>query len=1094
MKAKKLVLCILLAVVLGCALFLVACKEKETPPPITILLEGELYRGASVPLSAELQKGITGDVSFEITQGSLYSYISGGALQVRNNAPYGSTITVRVSVGDVGVELSKTVGHTPVKEVQVLPVAPQKAGASVRLSAQVSPWYADDNEITYVLSSDTKCATLSDNLLTLTDGADKEDTLTVYAVCGGVQSEPIQITVTTVQPKELHVEATTTLQQGDSAVLSASIVPQDADVSIRYELTRTEYTDQYISFQDGAVSVKRYAPVGQFSVVAKAGALKKTLEFTVVKTDVTKVKIFCANGKTSESVRYNETVELGARVYPEDATYRSVTYSVSNEYEDYVRLQNNVFTVITKDVGVPIEIVATADGISDTIRFVTEGIPVESISLSVKDGLSRSVTVGESRTVQCTVSPADASAEVRLLLESGEEYATLVDNVLSFTGIGADNTLVRVMAVAENKQSFLEFHVVPIPVQEVVLFTTDDTTGLTLHDRVTLQSTVSPANASHREVTYEIVKGQTFGRLDGNIVTITDASSWAQIHIKATTADGVESNVLVLQVEGDVPSPTFSAWSDLDNRPLLLHDPSYANVALDLTSLPKNAADTVVIVDEGVQQLTILGGYDGTENSLIHNLYFYFLGDQITLYLRSVGIVIDNGFTDTVFDFCDATVTLDVAGSNYIAAGNAYCVSTNGFMLDGASDSQYAMRRNGMDGFAGLNGGDAVRAKTLIIQGEGDLILQGGDASSGTDGTAGVDETAAHTFAGNGGKGGGGGQGGHAIVCQHITYKQTGSVELRAGSSATGGQGGRAGSGATSAYNGVRGEDGQNGVISNAVAVSAGNVVVETVQPTIRWGGVKSNSSLRNLGTVADAISLFCNHYKIEIYYNNGWQNLHKPTLFLSGYNMTKQSDSTELFRQLRGMEYSLQVFGRNVLCDVTQRKSHAIRFYLCDSITTSDTHSTIYGLTDSDNNVWFSTFVAKPRDTFYSTYYNIMPHEMFHLLYYAMPEDTVKSVFANSVVQRTCNNGIAYNQSSQAGVYSGASDDAYFLTTYSKKNAMEDISETLSILCVQAQTPTWASADTPIAQKAIYFTQQFVAEYHSLAAWQTAYWMRHVR
>ena len=1071
------------------SLSLLACDKKATDA-ITILLEGELYRGAVVPLSADMPTKLAADARFEVTQGDRYCYIYNGNLQVLNDAMVGATVTVRVSSGEQYAELSREILPTPVRRVTVDAIAHQQAGADVTLYATVEPWYATDNAVTYTLSQGADVATLEGNVLRLSADADHQDMVQVVAHCGGVDSMPVQVPIDTIQPRGLQLSASiTTLQRGQSATLQSTVTPADAKTGVQYSLVPNDY-NVWVTLSDNTVTVDKYeAPEGTFSVMAKAGKCTQTLQFVVEKTPVSEVYMRRTDNTDSQDVRLGATVGLTTNVYPANATYPTVTYQVLDGAE-YIEMHEDGFTVTTDKPNVSFIIVAMADGKSDEKRFVTQGIPLEDIRLTVQDGLSTEVTAGETRTIAVQMVPQNASETPILLLEN-EDYATLSGNTITFGQPHSDNEVVRVLAIGDSVQRYIEFHIVPIPVQQVVLTTDSNTQRLSKGDTVVLQAQVIPANATYSAVSYRIAQGAGFGTLQDNEFTVKADAAWGQVTLEAVSEGNVVSNAIVVQIAGQLPAPTFATWQDLDNNPALLaNDPAqavdYTTACLDLRAMPTDAQDTVVIVSDDVQDLTIMGGYDGTLSTCFTNLYFYFLTtDSITVHIRGLGIVIDNGFTDTVLDFGDsATVTLDLSLDNYIAAGSAYCVSTDGFMLEGAYDAQYSMRLKGMDGFSGMDGGVALAAYDLTLVGDGNLHLVGGNASSGTDGTAGADATIDNAQVGNGGNGGTGGSGGAALLCHSVTYAQHGALVFAAGSGGTGGSGGAAGMGGGNT--GVRGRDGASGTATTAVVADI--VVVQTQLPRQSMGGVKANRTVRPLGNLVQSVALYQTHYKINIYYAAGWQNLHAVASGGVSYSMTKQTDSRQLFRLLRGMDYTLAVFGRNVFADLTQIYGHAPNFYLCDTITAKRglKTSTVYGLTDDGGNVWYATFTTRPRDTFYSTYYNIMVHEVFHLLHYGLDsKSTAYAALTESALRSRFNK--------TDSVYTGEDSNVPFLTTYSKTSNMEDISETLSILCILPRATDYSATTATVGKKAAYINGVFADYYHSLSRWRTPYWMRWV-
>ena len=797
-------LCTILCVVvllIALAMGVSACK-KETPPELEVHFEGVAYRGAELTLTAEISAALSAEleengrsVAFDIIEGSDACYLYNGKLKILNSAPYGAHIAVRVSALDYEQTVECTVGHTPVSALTIDSVPTLAAGSAYDLTATLEPFYADDNEVTYVLTQGADVAYVLKGMLYIADTADASDTISVVATSGGVASAPVTVQVGTVQVRDLQVNlldtdtlqsVDTILQREDSVTIEVATVPENATLPVRIRKVDSDYTDQYVGLEKNVLTIATDAPEGTFDVVVSAGQIAKTVAFTVAKTPVTRVGLT----RTVEgyTVAYGTIIGTTCRVYPLYATYSDVTYTVE-EGAEYVEAQSTpgYYRVTTREAGKIIVIRATADGKYDELRLTTVGVKVQKVKVSVEaDGTS--VRVGDTRTLQITVTPAECENYVQYEVVTGKDLCTLEGNVITFVKLDKESDEVMVRASAGDVSDVIIFYLVRVPVSSVVISTDDPTMGLVAGDTVTFTGRVEPAEASCPDVTYRIVSGGAYGTLDGNVFTVGYNTIAGTVIVEAVAGDGVTSNRIELTVKAaNTYSPTFTSWSDLDANPRLFDGQS--DVYLDLRSLPYDAGDCVVVVSSSVDALTLRGNYQGTTDTCYKNLYFYFLNTgSISVYLNGMGIVIDNGFTDTVLDFGSATVTLTVENNNYIAAGHAYALSTVGFMIADDSDNRLM---DGMDGFAGQDGGTALSAYAITVAGAGNLTLVGGDASSGTDATDGLSTTLDATYAGNGGWGGNGGEGGYAIYAHSLTYDLTGHLVLMAGASGTAGEGGR---------------------------------------------------------------------------------------------------------------------------------------------------------------------------------------------------------------------------------------------------------------------------------------------------------------
>jgi hypothetical protein len=941
-----------------------------------------------------------------------------------------------------------------------------------------------------VVTQGASFATVEGHTLTLSPDADRSHFIEVVAEAGKVRSAPVSVPVSTVQPTDLTVEVSaTTLRKGDSAAIDVTVYPQNATIEAQLSLVRNAYTQQYVSLgEDNIVWVSADAVEGAFSVQCTAGTVTKTVDFVVEKTPVTMVtyvRLYAADDRLN-MVRKGDEIVTACRVYPIDATYRQVTYTVTDgaEYVEY--LGDGDYRVTTDKIGVSIVLAATADGKTCEMWLTT--VPIEAEQISVTTSGTTSVRDGDERRLSVTVTPADAVGEVALSISEGGSYCTLTDGVLRFDAKDGLNHRVVVKAAIGDVVDYLTFFIEPEPVSGIYLSTNDPTVGLRAGESVCLEVEIRPQNASNKVPTFVIEQGAAFGSLTGNVFTAAETDVDGTVIVVAEV-DGVVSNRLAIEVVADAYRPTYTLWSELDANPQLFGD--HRVVVLDLRALPYAADECVVVVNDNVDVLTIVGNYDGaTGDTCYRNLYFDFLTtDAITVHLKNVGIIIDNGFTDTVLDFGgEAKVTLVSENDNFIRAGDAYALSTDGFMITDASPDRLM---DGMDGFAGQNGGNALCAYEVTLSGSGRLTLAGGDASSGTDGTDGLSTSDSATYAGNGGWGGSGGVGGYAIYAVRVNYDFEGDVYLSAGASATAGKGGAAGKGVTAAKDGASGIDGADGEAHGAVHVVDGaeytyqGVPVKTMGASGRvW------LTARPFDSALAAAALLSRHYKVNVYYDAGYHSGYETS-----YKMVKfdaDNDEAEIVRMLHGLDYALQVFGHKVMIELAGK--HKVNYYLCKSITRSG--NTIYGLTDSANNVWYSSFDTRKRDlSLYSTYYNIMVHEVFHVLYFSASESTKDRMSISRL--RTYNRNMVYNDQVLDGVYNSDADNgmtACFLTKYSKVDNREDISETLSIMCVQPQARSFCNKQSYISTKAIYLTNLFTAEYASLDGWKQMAWLRFVR
>lgn len=1065
-RLVTIILCVLLAV---CAAgVLGACGGQEA---IVVTLERDVaYRGAVIGLSATLTKAQ--EAAFEIVEGRDNAYIADGALHVLTTATVGERITVRVSAGGEFKDASLVVGHTPIESIEVASVSPKEAGEDFALHAIITPSYADDNPVTWALSEGEGVASIEGNRLTLATTADHTDLVGVIATAGGVSSQPKRIEISTIQPTSFSMSADAlTLRREESARISTTVFPEGSAGRVSLDLIPSEYAPRYVTLDGETVTVSEDAPEGSFAVRGTMGALSETLIFEVVKTPVERVVAVKAG--EDNTVRYGEIVSVYARVYPSSATYADVTWTVSPEGS--LTFTEEGYRVDTREEGVEITLTATADGVSDSLVLVTRAIEVERVDVTVSDSLS--VRVGESRSVSAAVYPADATyPEVTLRLVTGGEFARLEEGVVYFESIGVGNDEVVVTASAGGIVSRVVFHIVPIPVESVTLSTTDDITDLRAGDTVVFDAVVLPADASFPQVTYRLITGGELGRIVDNVFEVWDTAGRGTAVVVAETSDGMVSNEIAITVVGTMQTLVVSSWDALDNNPALLD--GHVAVGLDMRSLPMDAGETVLIVSDDVEYLLLIGSYEGTLSSCWTNLYLYFLTtDRVEVCLAGVGIRITSGYTDAVVDFgTQAEVTLRMEGDNYLAAGNAYAPYAGALAVSGSWEED--AHPYGMNGFGGLDGGIALSAYQLTITGGGNLTLVGGDASSGTDGTKGASAGDLGPAA-RGGDGGYGGDGGRAIYAYALTYDYEGTLQLYGGSAATGGKGGQGGAG------GLDGKHGTDGVTPDPVYVVT-TTTSRKGSPLVHMGGLITRKEVRPVSSAQSYATALADHYKVNVRIGNS-------TTTLGGYTITKQTDTAKQLLLLRGLDYSLAVFGRNMFIELKACHSagNTVSFNLCGSIKRTLSTGTVYGVTSTGNSVWFATFEPRKRDYMWSNYYNIMIHEMLHLLTFDMGSTSANPLKSGLPAY---NLGYSYT-TNERGVYDPSAGydgtNSAFLTRYSKNDFNEDISDNLSLLCMLTGPCDLTAATAPLTIKAKYITATYEDYYRNVRLWRRPRWLR---
>ncbi|MGM9743656.1 MAG: Ig domain-containing protein, partial [Candidatus Cryptobacteroides sp.] len=294
------------------------------------------------------------------------------------------TATIKAKAGDKTATCSITIVPTEVFSITLdKSSASLKVGETVTLIATVGPEDATDKTVTWT-TSDATVATVSNGVVT----AKKLGTATITAKAGE-KTATCSITVIPTPVTSVTLSNTSaSLKVGETVTLSATVNPSDVtDKTVTW--TTSDATVATVS--NGVVTAKK---IGTATITAKAGDKTATCSITVIPTPVTSVTL----SKTSASLKVGETVTLTATVGPDDATDKTVTWTISDA--TVATVSNGVVTA--KKMGTA-TITAKAGEKTATCTITVIPTPVTSVTLSKT---TASLKVGETVTLAATVNPS----------------------------------------------------------------------------------------------------------------------------------------------------------------------------------------------------------------------------------------------------------------------------------------------------------------------------------------------------------------------------------------------------------------------------------------------------------------------------------------------------------------------------------------------------------------------------------------------------------------------------------------------------------------------------------------------------------------
>ena len=190
----------------------------------------------------------------------------------------------------------------------------------------------------------------------------------------------------------------------------------------------------------------------------------------------------------SVRLKVGESVTLNATLKPDNATDKTITWSSSDT--EIATVENGIVTA--RKIGTA-TITAKAGEMSATCSVTVVATPVTSISL---DKTTVSLKVGETVTLNATVSPDDATDKTITWSSSDTEIATVENGIVTARKLGT----ATITAKAGEMSATCAVTVVATPVASISLDKT--TASLDVGETLILNATVSPDDATDKTITW----------------------------------------------------------------------------------------------------------------------------------------------------------------------------------------------------------------------------------------------------------------------------------------------------------------------------------------------------------------------------------------------------------------------------------------------------------------------------------------------------------------------------------------------------------------------------------------------------------------
>ena len=302
--------------------------------------------------------------------------------------------------------------------------------------------------------------------------------------------------------------------------------------------------------------------------------------------EVISVESISLNSQTGE-LRVGEQTTLIATITPDNATNKSVTWKSDNT--EAATVENGVVTAVGE--GKANITVTTVDGNKTATCEITvlpeeepepdpepEVINVESVALNSQN---EELKIGETTTLVATVMPSNATNKKVVWSSDNTNVATVNNGVVTAVGEGSAN--IKVTTEDGNKTAVCMITVLPeeepepepeptpepdpepevINVESVALNSQNE--ELKIGDTVTLVATITPSNATNKNVTWSSDNTNVATVNNGVVTAVGEGSA----NIKVTTVDGNKTavcKITVVDEQEDVISTISYDITDSTNK------------------------------------------------------------------------------------------------------------------------------------------------------------------------------------------------------------------------------------------------------------------------------------------------------------------------------------------------------------------------------------------------------------------------------------------------------------------------------------------------------------------------------------------------
>ena len=386
-------------------------------------------------------------------------------------------------------------------------------------------WWSDDESIASVDSSGTVHANAIGNTVvrvSTTDGTELKAEARIY-----VHPTPISEVI-------IDYDGPTTLKVGETAKLSANVLPENAtDKNIKWLVMSLAILN--IS-EDGLVTAVGVGTswAGAFAD-NESGYPYDTVEFTVVETPVERIDF----EQEYISIRTGEQARINPVVYPETATNKSLTWE-SKDSNIAVIDNNGIVTGIAPGQVDIDALAADGSGVFNTIRVIVSEISVESITISANG--STTLKDGETLQLTATVLPENATDKSVRWISNADFSATVDENGL--VTAHSDLGVLDIYAYAGNVSDKIMLTIIETPAENIAL--SSDVSEIKDKETISIYAQISPVTTSNKSITWN-VSDESILKIQAwdNSVCELIGQKPGEAYVTATTVNGITQSYLV---------------------------------------------------------------------------------------------------------------------------------------------------------------------------------------------------------------------------------------------------------------------------------------------------------------------------------------------------------------------------------------------------------------------------------------------------------------------------------------------------------------------------------------------------------------------